>query len=480
MNRLTQKKCGNLVSMQIPPKESISTVRYVSFNVNGVKTVFNYSPWNKLAHQDLNGLFQYMHADIITLQELKLSPLNLSSTVPYIGHLEHYRSFISLPRVKKGYSGVGLFIRVPNHDDPPAVRNHLTVIKAEQGISGYLEEDKVAYRDLKDNIGGYQEDLDRPLGLLLDSEGRCVVVELACNLVIFALYCPANSMGTEDGEKFRLAFLKAVFDRSRNLTKQGKQVMIIGDINVSLDLIDHADTINELQKDKVITPNSMLTGPTFETSNYEQCVAFKTSTPARTLINSTVWSTLHQEIGQKNNDDEHPFLFDTTRYCQGRRMKMYTVWNTLTNSRSVNYGSRIDLCLISCPKLLASISQADIWPSILGSDHCPIATDFDLTQEEEIVLPPSNKLAFEAKNFFKLTKPRDISALFGSATKRQKTDSNSTSLSTTEVTTSTDKKLELDTRTLAGTSKSTLIYTSRKPKHNGCQKLINSFFTQKK
>ena len=31
-------------------------------------------------------------------------------------------------------------------------------------------------------------------------------------------------------------------------------------------------------------------------------------------------------------------------------MKMYTVWNTLTNARQINHGSRIDLILFSDEK----------------------------------------------------------------------------------------------------------------------------------
>ena len=49
---------------------------------------------------------------------------------------------------------------------------------------------------------------------------------------------------------------------------------------------------------------------------------------------------------QKEREKEEPFLYDTTRLVQGRRMKMYTVWNTLTNARQINHGSRIDLILL--------------------------------------------------------------------------------------------------------------------------------------
>ena len=65
---------------------------------------------------------------------------------------------------------------------------------------------------------------------------------------------------------------------------------------------------------------------------------------------------------KRRKKKEEPFLYDTTRLVQGRRMKMYTVWNTLTNARQINHGSRIDLILFSDEKMVQRISNADIWP----------------------------------------------------------------------------------------------------------------------
>mmetsp|Transcript_5149 Transcript_5149/g.5147 ORF Transcript_5149/g.5147 Transcript_5149/m.5147 type:complete len:566 (+) Transcript_5149:157-1854(+) len=400
---------------KIESKDSRNTIRYISFNVNGAKTLFNYHPWNQL-QQNYDLFFNLLEGDVISLQELKLSPNNISSV--NIGNLSKFKSFISLPKTKKGYSGVGLFVRIPEPEESELLRNNLTVIKAEEGLTGFLNSadyPQLRYRELDKEllIGGYPEQLDEAEGLKIDSEGRCVCIELACNVVVFSLYCPANSGGSEEGESYRLEFLKILLDRCYYLKhSMGKDVIIMGDINVSIDLIDHADTINEKVKQKLVKPvrnGEGNNGMGFEEINYQECLKFKASTPARKLLNSYAISTLDPSPA---NRSKFQFLYDTTRYTQGRRMGMYTVWNTLTGARQSNYGSRIDLILTSSEALLKGISKANIWPYIMGSDHCPTFTDFEISDSKPLEIEPPTKLKFEARLFYKLVKHRDISQMF--------------------------------------------------------------------
>ena len=463
------------------------TIRYVTFNVNGIKTIFNYHPWNKF-NQDYNALFNLLHADIITLQELKLSESTIQQA-KNIAHLSDFKSFISLPTTKKGYSGVGLFIRIPKEGKDA---KHLTVIKAEEGITGWLGSrngNKVPYRELSDNIGGYT-DFDQQLGQFLDSEGRCVVVEFADNTVVFGVYCPANSQKTYEGELFRLTFMKLLLERCRNLQRMGKKVVVMGDININLDLIDNAEGIEQGVKDNSIRRS--LLGHTFECMNYEECVKFKSSLDARILLNKYVYRTMWQDLNidgkEENNDDERKqFLYDTTRYVQGRRMKMYTVWNTLTNSREINYGSRIDLILFSDASMVRNISQADIWPFILGSDHCPVFTDYDIEEEyyaDDITEIPV-KLNLEAKFHFKLEKSRDITSLFGSQKTKAKTNvntntnTNTNTSASTSNTSSTSSTPKPETSSQESNPKPKYVYKSRKiekPEKKKQNKSINHYF----
>ena len=50
-------------------------------------------------------------------------------------------------------------------------------------------------------------------------------------------------------------------------------------------------------------------------------------------------------------------------------------WNTKISARESNYGTRIDLILIT-PNLIPWIAAADIQPEMKGSDHCPVFVDF--------------------------------------------------------------------------------------------------------
>lgn len=392
-------------------------VRYVSFNVNSIRTLFNHHPWNQLSGS-LDSLLACMDADIVSLQELKVQINGLQQ----VGMLSSYRAFVLVPKSKKGYSGVGLYVRVPTPQDPPTVAQNLTVVKAEEGITGLLVDPltKQCYMDSSNAIGGYLttenfEDhaLDSSKLLDLDSEGRCALVELANGVVVFSLYCPANSQQTAEGQDFRICFLKVLLQRALNLKNAGKKVVLMGDINVTPDLIDSAEAIALLTKTKRIVNNLSEGGEAFEKRNLDTCILFKSDGSHRHLLNLYLVPTM---AGAPTRFLQ--FLYDTTREYKKRQTGLYTVWNTQTNSRQANFGSRIDLILCSCPQRMQNIARADILPFLYGSDHCPVFTDFDVSLEDPVELGSPIRLSFEARNHYKLLEHRDILSMFSSVTKR--------------------------------------------------------------
>lgn len=394
----------------VVPEKDKHNIRYITFNVNGVGSLFNYYPWNKIPKR-YDEMFSVLGGDIVSLQEIKTQGLGL---VP-LATLTQYRSFILVPRDKKGYSGVGLFIRIPQNLEPNWVKCSLTPVLAEEGVTGRLKDNKgQPYHTKEDNIGGYlsAEDLVE-LGIdsgqleSIDNQGRCVIVELASNTVVFSLYCPANSMATEEGSIYRLTFLKVLFKRCANITRMGKHVCLLGDFNVCLDLIDHAQELKDAIKAGSAFNNLKDGGFAFEKRNRQACLDFKTLAPHRTLINKFV----HPTSGAPSLPSH--FLHDTTRVTQKRRLAMYTVWNTLTSSREINFGSRIDFILTSDDT--AKVVKADILPYIMGSDHCPVFTDFDCSGVEAEAV--TKKLPFEAKTHYKLAIHRDITSMFSKSTK---------------------------------------------------------------
>ncbi|CAL9728161.1 DNA-(apurinic or apyrimidinic site) endonuclease 2 [Monosporozyma unispora] len=353
-----------LISKEDQTKSGI--VRFVTFNVNAVRTLFQYQPFSHM-RESLSQVFDYLDGDIITFQELKIE----KSVVGKWGQVDGFQSFISIPTLKKGYSGVGCWVRQYQVGHP--LHEAMKVVKAEEGITGYLsvkvnKTSTLRYRDDPTiGIGGYHDILSEEEAIEIDSQGRCVIVELGCGLVVFSTYCPANSQRSEDGEIYRMKFLKVLFGRIRNLEKVGKNVVLMGDLNICRDLMDSAELLEDL---KISTANGVK-GTDIDVKHLTECHNFivNPDTPHRKILNHLITDSLVPDCSKDG------VLIDSTRYKQGRdRLKMYTVWNTQKNTRPSNYGSRVDFILVS-DKWKDKIQDADILPNVMGSDHCPMYTD---------------------------------------------------------------------------------------------------------
>ncbi|KAH3679280.1 hypothetical protein WICMUC_001104 [Wickerhamomyces mucosus] len=367
-------------------------------------------------------MFQSINADIITLQELKVTQKDINNS---IGKVDGYHSFLTIPSAKKGYSGVGVYVRIPGESEPEELKQSLKVIKAEEGVTGILKSHDTgeSYRsnDLKYSIGGYPQ-FDDDTAKHIDSEGRAIVIELARNIVIISTYCPANSMGTEEGENFRVQFIVAILQRIRNLQELGKHVILMGDINISRDLIDSADSLSERNKLGLINLTENETE--FEIINKTQCIDFIKGSIPKMLLNEMLIDSIYRE-----NESKKPrILIDTVRKIQGRKQCLYTVWNTIRNSRPNNYGSRIDL-ILTTEELGNTCNNSHIWPFLMGSDHCPVFSDFNFNSlkliEKDWNCIPIPKL--EAKYVYKLSSGK-IDMLF-SMKKRSATQEFSSSSS---------------------------------------------------
>jgi exodeoxyribonuclease-3 len=67
-------------------------------------------------------------------------------------------------------------------------------------------------------------------------------------------------------------------------------------------------------------------------------------------------------------------LIDTFRYLHPEQRDAYTWWTWRANARARNIGWRIDYFLTSAA-LRSRIEAADIYPTVTGSDHCPISLE---------------------------------------------------------------------------------------------------------
>lgn len=290
-------------------------------------------------------MFDILETDIVVMQELKIQRKDLRDDMVLV---DGWDCFFSLPKHKKGYSGVGIYTR--NAICAP--------IRAEEGILGVLPSSSgTPYRELPkdESIGGYPSPRQMTeLGIdptALDAEGRCVVIEFPA-FVLFGVYSPANSNGQRDD--FRYGFVAALDCRIRNLVRDGKRVVLVGDLNVSRHEIDSAPTLEEMRKGNI---------------NHEDFI----SSPNRRIFNQLLVDG--EVVGARDEGRETGMLCDTTRLFHPDRKGMYTCWETKVNARPGNYGARIDFVLV-CESMQSWIKGADIQEGLLGSDHCPVYADF--------------------------------------------------------------------------------------------------------
>ncbi|OAP54587.1 exodeoxyribonuclease III [Fonsecaea erecta] len=315
-------------------------IRITTWNVNGIRNPFGYQPWRD--KRTFEGMFDILEADMVIFQETKIQRKDLRDDMVLVPGWDNYWS---LPKHKKGYSGVVIYTR--NATCAP--------IKAEEGITGILTppNSSTSFRDLpdEDQIGGYpnaeqlsEADYDPAT---LDSEGRCVILEFPA-FVLIGTYCPAER--DETRTHYRTSYLRVLDARIRNLVKMGKRVVWAGDFNISREEIDTAAAQENMRKNGV-DPVQWI------------------STPARRMFNQLlVGGKVH---GDRDEGRERPIMWDLCRAFHEGRKGMYTCWETKVNARPGNYGSRIDYVVCSYD-MKDWFSDANIQEGLMGSDHCPV------------------------------------------------------------------------------------------------------------
>ena len=65
---------------------------------------------------------------------------------------------------------------------------------------------------------------------------------------------------------------------------------------------------------------------------------------------------------------------DTFRALYPDRTGAYSWWSYRFHARENNAGWRIDYFIVS-QRLMPRVKNADIWPEITGSDHCPVVLE---------------------------------------------------------------------------------------------------------
>lgn len=332
-------------------------MRILSWNTNSWKKIRNYQPFFSL--DSWSSILDHLAADVVCLQETKLTRKQaVQDRAMCLPDETNWESFWDF-HPSRGYSGTVIYVKKSTVGLPSKAEYGLTGRKAQgatvpnPGVSASPAPSIPASNESNSaGIGCHptdcKDELDDDIYRSLDEEGRCVVVDFGF-FVLFNLYCPVMSSPDSPRHDFRNAFHQCLNERARKLIARGRHVIIVGDINIARQPIDHCD-YSQSHSDRTSEEDKELERQAF----YEQSQARR-------------WfSTFLQPRG--------PF-HDVQREAFPTRIGMYTCWSTLINARPANYGTRIDYTLVS-PGLKDWVKGADIQNEVPGSDHCPVYVDF--------------------------------------------------------------------------------------------------------
>ncbi len=249
------------------------TRRILSWNVNGIRAA------HKKSFLDW---FKKESPDILCVQETKAHPDQLPEELKSVNAYTAYFSSAE----KKGYSGVATYTKTSP-----------TVVQQGIGIKKF------------------------------DSEGRFVVTEFK-EFTLFNIYFP-NGKASDIRLAYKMEFYDAFLKHCNKLLKQGKKIIVCGDVNTAHKEIDLA----------------------------------------RPKENSKISGFLPEERKWIDKFLSAGFL-DTFRMFN-QEPDNYTWWDQVTRARDRNVGWRIDYFYAS-ENLKPNIKSASIHSSVMGSDHCPI------------------------------------------------------------------------------------------------------------
>lgn len=254
-------------------------MRILSWNVNGLRAA---------AAKGFAAWLQKERPEVLCLQETKAHPDQLPAEVREIAGYNAW--FVAGER--KGYSGVATYTRLE-----PAV------VRAGFGSRRF------------------------------DAEGRTLVHDFGAFL-LYNIYFP-NGQSSAERLAYKMAFYDAFLRHITKVVKEGRDVVICGDVNTAHKEIDLARP-KENSKTSGFLPEER---------------AWIDKFLGRGFVDT--FRMFHEEAGQ------------------------YSYWDQKTRARERNVGWRIDYFFVN-DAFRTNVKDAFILADVTGSDHCPVGIEVDL------------------------------------------------------------------------------------------------------
>lgn len=253
-------------------------MKLISWNVNGIRAIARKGFLDWLAAEE---------PDVLCLQETKAMPEQVPTNVRHPpGYRSHWNS-----AERKGYSGVMTYSR----SEPMCVKMGLGTEK-------------------------------------FDVEGRVLMTEFPW-FCLFNVYFP-NGRASDERLAYKMAFYNAFLNVIDQLRKDGKSIVVCGDLNTAHKPIDLSRP-KENEKHSGFLP--------IEREWMDELV-------------------------------KHGYV-DTFRLFN-QEPDQYSWWDYKTRARERNAGWRLDYFFAS-EDLVPRLKGAFILPDVMGSDHCPVGIEIN-------------------------------------------------------------------------------------------------------
>jgi exodeoxyribonuclease III len=257
--------------------------KFISWNVNGIRAIDKKEALKWIDDLDV---------DILGLQEIKATQEQIPDTI----FTKKFQNLHVSTSAIKGRSGVALF---SNFD--------------------HQKESNCESVDILD-------------------EGRVNEVHFTLEdkeIVFFNVYFP-NGQSKEERLTYKMEFYDRFLEHCETLKKEGKSIIVCGDVNTAHAEIDLA----------------------------------------RPKANEDTSGFLPMEREWVTKFLKHGYL-DTFRLINKDEPHYYSWWSYRANARANNVGWRIDYFFVS-EDLKNNVIGAEILSDIMGSDHCPISLEIEL------------------------------------------------------------------------------------------------------